>query len=152
MLNDGRVRLGGYPLEIPTDGHALSEGELKVESSAIMSQKRPNPRPKQVWGEPCAQLPKMEQTCLPAELHPIADESLLAMHPGDIVFLDDSTSLRPMVETEFFAVLSCPGCGTLGLITIPQYCGVALVICGSDSCSCQFRIVEKSRLQYLPTS
>ena len=115
-----------------------------------MTQKRRNVRQKQASGEPCTLIPKMEQILLPVELNPISDELLLAMHPGDIVFLDDSESLRPMVEYAFFAVLSCPGCGALGLITIPQYFGSALVICGSDTCSCQFRIVEKSHLQFLP--
>ena len=117
-----------------------------------MTQKRPNFRQKQVLGEPCVHISKMEQILLPTELNPIPDELLLAMHPGDIVFLDDSESLRPMVENAFFAALSCPGCGTLGLITIPQYLGVTLVICGSNFCSCQFRIVEKCRLKYLPAS
>lgn len=145
-----QARHGGYLLHIEGEN---ARGELEpTEGSARMAQKRANVRQKQATGEPCSRIPKMEQVSLPAELHPISDELLLAMHPGDIVFLDDSESLRPMVETAFFAVLSCPGCGTLGLITIPQYCGTALVVCGSDCCSCQFRILEKSRLQYLPAS
>ncbi len=147
-----QLRQGGYPPYAPIDDYARTGWESSALSVAGMAQKRPNARQKEASGEPCARDPKMEQISLPAELHPISDELLLAMHPGDIVFLDDSGSLRPLVETAFFAVLSCPGCGTLGLITIPQYWGVALVICGSDSCSCQFRIVEKSRLQYLPAS
>jgi hypothetical protein len=117
-----------------------------------MTQKHSSAKAKKPTGEARTQFPKMGKIPLPAELHPISDEMLLAMHPGDIVFLDDSQSLRPMVESVFFAVLSCPGCGTLGLITIPQFCGLALVICGSDSCTCQFRIVDKSLFHYLPAS
>jgi hypothetical protein len=117
-----------------------------------MTQKLTNARPKKPPGEAHTQFPKMGKIPLPAELHSISDQMLLAMHPGDIVFLDDSQSLRPLVESVFFAVLSCPGCGTLGLITIPQFYGLALVTCGSDSCSCQFRIVDKSLFHYLPAS
>jgi len=37
-------------------------------------------------------------------------------------------------------VLSCPKCGTLGLITRKQLAGLLPVICGSDKCSAQFFI------------
>jgi hypothetical protein len=36
--------------------------------------------------------------------------------------------------------LSCPDCGTLGLITRKQLAGLLPVICGSSECSAQFFI------------
>ena len=95
---------------------------------------------------------KMELKPYPPILNNVGEDSLQAMNPGDIILLDESASLRPLVEQTFFAVLSCPCCGTSGLITVPQFCGVEPVTCGSDSCSCRFRIVEKSRLEYLPVN
>ncbi len=146
------VRQGGYPPCKATDEYARIARVFRAEGIDRMAQKRPNARPKQARDEPCARFPKMELISIPTHMNPVSDESLQAMHPGDVIILDDYDSLRPLVESVFFAVLSCPGCGTLGLITIRQYCGLALVICGSDFCSCQFRIVEKSRFQYLPAS
>jgi hypothetical protein len=95
---------------------------------------------------------KMELKPHPSILNNVGEGSLQLMNPGDIILLDESASLRPMVEQAYFAVLSCPCCGTPGLVTIPQYCGVEPVTCGSDSCSCRFRIIEKSRLEYLPVN
>jgi hypothetical protein len=43
-------------------------------------------------------------------------------------------------EDPYWAVLSCPDCGTLGLITRKQLAGLLPVICGSDQCSVQFFI------------
>ena len=58
--------------------------------------------------------------------------------------------LRHAVESVFFALLACPVCGTLGLITAAQYFGNLPVTCASDLCSCRFRIREQSRMSYLP--
>lgn len=96
--------------------------------------------------------PKMELKTRPSLLNNVGEDSLLLMYPGDIILLDESASLRPLVEEAFFAVLSCPGCGTPGLVTLPQFSGIEPVICGSDNCSCRFRIIEKSRLEYLPVN
>jgi len=38
--------------------------------------------------------------------------------------------------------LSCPECGTLGLVTRKQIAGLLPVICGSRECSAQFFINE----------
>ena len=43
-------------------------------------------------------------------------------------------------EDPYWAVLSCPSCGTLGLITRKQIAGLIAVICGSGKCSAQFFI------------
>lgn len=100
-------------------------------------------------GEVC---PKMELKPHPSILNSVGEDSLQLMNPGDIILLDESASLRPLVEEAFFAVLSCPWCGTPGLVTLPQYSGIEPVTCGSDSCSCRFRIIERSRLEYLPVN
>jgi hypothetical protein len=61
-------------------------------------------------------------------------------------------SLRNVVEPAFLAVLSCPACGSLFLLTTTQYCGTTPVICQSKLCSCRFRIDEQGRLVYLPVN
>jgi len=40
-------------------------------------------------------------------------------------------------------VLSCPSCGTLGLITRKQMAGLLPTICGSAVCSAQFFIKDE---------
>jgi hypothetical protein len=88
----------------------------------------------------------------PASLHHVFDDSPNDLTPGDIIVLDDSQTLRAQVESDFFAVLACPRCGILNLLTPAQYFGVLAVICGSDSCSCSFRIEGESRILYLPVN
>ncbi len=89
---------------------------------------------------------------LPLCLQRVDQEWLGKMGPGDILLLDGSESLRPIVEAAFRAVLACPQCGTLALLTSPQYFGSAPVICESKRCSCRFRIEGQKRLIYLPVS
>jgi hypothetical protein len=43
-------------------------------------------------------------------------------------------------DDPYWAVLACPECGTLGLITRKQLAGLIPVICGSGACSAQFFI------------
>ncbi|HEV2351543.1 MAG TPA: hypothetical protein VG028_17060 [Terriglobia bacterium] len=99
-----------------------------------------------------ARFPKMEPGPRPTRLNTVSEDALLDMRAGDLIFLDESAVLRPMVESVFFAVLSCPCCGILGLIMLPQYLGNQPVICGADDCSCRFRILEKARIEFLPAS
>jgi hypothetical protein len=74
------------------------------------------------------------------------------MDAGDIILLSEADSLRAAIEKVFFAVLACPACGTLGCITAAQYFGAAPIICGSDQCSCRFRIDGKNHFVYLPVN
>jgi hypothetical protein len=83
-------------------------------------------------------------------LRQVDECSLSDMRPGDMILLDAAPLLKSEVETGFFAVLACPACGTLGLITPLQYSGNDPVICCSDQCSCRFRVIDKSRLHFLP--
>lgn len=74
------------------------------------------------------------------------------MSPGDILLLALATSLRELVDPAFFAILACPLCGKLDLITQSQYSGTDSVICGYNGCACHFRIDHRHGLVYLPVN
>ncbi len=59
------------------------------------------------------------------------------MHPGTLFVLENAGE-EGTGEDPYWAVLACPSCGTLGLITRRQVVGLVPVICGSDKCSAQF--------------
>jgi hypothetical protein len=61
------------------------------------------------------------------------------MGPGTIFVLENAGETGDETDP-FWAVLSCPGCATLGLITRKQIAGIIPVICGSECCSAQFFI------------
>ena len=61
------------------------------------------------------------------------------MEPGTIFVLENAGEVGGN-DDPYWAVLSCPECGTLGLITRRQIAGLVPVICGSDQCSAQFFI------------
>jgi len=63
------------------------------------------------------------------------------MQPGTIFVLENAGHIGEK-EDPYWAVLSCPVCGTLGLITRRQIAGLLAVICGSGKCSAQFFIRE----------
>jgi len=63
------------------------------------------------------------------------------MEPGTIFVLENAGNVGEK-EDPYWAVLSCPSCGILGLITRKQISGLLPVICGSDKCSAQFFINE----------
>ena len=63
------------------------------------------------------------------------------MMPGTIFVLENAGRVGEN-DDPYWAVLSCPDCGTLGLITRRQVAGLLPVICGSDHCSTQFFINE----------
>ncbi len=63
------------------------------------------------------------------------------MTPGTIFVLENAGQIGEK-EDPYWAVLSCPNCGTLGLITRRQIAGLLPVICGSRECSAQFFIQE----------
>jgi hypothetical protein len=91
----------------------------------------------------------VEITPTPETLHHVDEDALSAMQPGDILMLDRVPSLRAQVESNFLAVLACPHCGQLSLITPSQYFGAIPVLCGSSACSCRLRIEDQSRFVYL---
>ncbi|HWX56429.1 MAG TPA: hypothetical protein VN176_17725 [Verrucomicrobiae bacterium] len=64
------------------------------------------------------------------------------MEPGTIFILENAGEVGNQ-EDPYWAVLACPECGTLGLITRRQIGGLIPVICGSDKCSAQFVILDE---------
>jgi hypothetical protein len=63
------------------------------------------------------------------------------MQPGTIFVLENAGRVGEKHDP-YWAVLSCPNCGTLGLITRKQIAGLLPVICGSGDCSAQFFIYD----------
>src|SRR5271157_4565317 len=61
------------------------------------------------------------------------------MEPGTIFVLENAGEVGEK-EDPYWAVLSCPSCGQLGLVTRKQISGLLPVICGSEKCSAQFFI------------
>ncbi|MGH9432252.1 MAG: hypothetical protein ACRD3T_11995, partial [Terriglobia bacterium] len=86
----------------------------------------------------------------PGQLRYVREDAVAEMDPGDIILLEDTTGLRAQVDSGFYAILACPQCGHLDLITQAQYGGAVSVLCGHHDCSCHFKIHEKTRLAYLP--
>ena len=65
------------------------------------------------------------------------------MEPGTVFVLQNAGQIGEK-DDPYWAVLSCPSCGILGLITRKQISGVLAVICGSDKCSAQFFIQDSN--------
>ncbi|MGB9106296.1 MAG: hypothetical protein WCC59_16185 [Terriglobales bacterium] len=63
------------------------------------------------------------------------------MGPGAMFVLENAGEVGE-AEDPYWAVLACPDCGTLGLITRRQIAGLIPIICGSDKCSAQFFLNE----------
>jgi hypothetical protein len=61
------------------------------------------------------------------------------MGPGTIFVLENAGETGDK-DDPFWAVLSCPSCATLGLITRKQIAGLIPVMCGAETCSAQFFI------------
>ncbi len=64
------------------------------------------------------------------------------MEPGTVFVLENAGEVGER-EDPYWAVLSCPSCGTLGLITRKQMAGLLPTICGSSMCSAQFFIKDE---------
>jgi hypothetical protein len=71
------------------------------------------------------------------------------MQPGTMFVLENAGEIGEK-EDPYWAVLACPSCGTLGLITKKQIAGILPVICGSDKCSAQFFLREDEILPRKP--
>ena len=74
-----------------------------------------------------------------AELEILSEWIPEQMQPGTIFVLENAGHIGEK-EDPYWAVLSCPSCGMLGLITRKQINGLIPVICGSEQCSAQFFI------------
>ena len=74
-----------------------------------------------------------------AELDILSEWIPEQMSPGTIFVLENAGQVGTK-DDPYWAVLSCPNCGTLGLITRRQIAGLHSVICGSNICSAQYFI------------
>jgi hypothetical protein len=87
-------------------------------------------------------LPRNRQLTMTAELDVLSEWIPEQMSPGTLFVLENSSAVSE-ADDPYWAVLACPACGTLGLITRKQAGGVLPVICGSDECSAQFFIRDE---------
>ena len=72
------------------------------------------------------------------------------MQPGAMFVLENAGEAGE-AEDPYWAVLACPACGILGLITRRQIAGLIPVICGSDQCSAQFFLHDGQIIVRLPS-
>ncbi len=77
-----------------------------------------------------------------AELNILTEWIPEQMEPGTVFILENAGEVGNQ-EDPYWAVLACPQCGSLGLITRRQIGGLIPVICGSDKCSAQFVIQDQ---------
>ncbi|MBI2677727.1 MAG: hypothetical protein HYX28_02995 [Candidatus Koribacter versatilis] len=77
-----------------------------------------------------------------AELNILSEWIPEQMGPGTLFVLENAGDVGEN-EDPYWAVLSCPECATLGLITRKQVVGLIPVICGSDCCPAQFFIKDE---------
>ena len=63
------------------------------------------------------------------------------MEPGTLFMLENAGAMGD-VRNPYWAVLACPACGALGLITRAQYAGIESMICGSDDCSSEYYLPD----------
>ena len=65
------------------------------------------------------------------------------MDPGTVFVLENQAKLGQAQEP-FVAVMSCPRCGTMGLVTRRQLWGGEAMICGGENCSAEYRLEGES--------
>lgn len=63
------------------------------------------------------------------------------MAPGTLFVLENAGTMGEAANP-YWAVLACPCCGALGLITRRQYTGIESMICGSENCSAEYYLRE----------
>jgi hypothetical protein len=72
------------------------------------------------------------------------------MQPGTLFVLEQAGDLGK-AENPYMAVLACPSCGSLGLITRQQCAGLEAMICGSEKCSAEYFLAD-GHICYRPPS
>lgn len=72
-----------------------------------------------------------------AQLNVLTEWEPEEMQPGTIFVLENAGETGENGDP-YWAVLACPSCGTLGLVTRKQVNGVVPVICGSEKCAANF--------------
>jgi len=85
-----------------------------------------------------------------AELQMLEEWIPEQMEPGTLFVLENARGMGEAANP-YWAVLSCPVCGALGLITRRQFGGVESMICGAQQCSAEYYLhdgrIEYRRLQ-----
>ena len=77
-----------------------------------------------------------------AELNVLSEWIPEQMEPGTVFFLENAGEMGDN-EDPYWAVIACPCCGTLGLITRRQVAGLSSVICGSGTCSGEYFLYDE---------
>ncbi|HEY5173951.1 MAG TPA: hypothetical protein VII95_00120 [Terriglobales bacterium] len=72
------------------------------------------------------------------------------MEPGTIFVLENAGEVGEK-EDPYWAVLACPVCGQLGLVTRKQMTGLISVMCGSKLCSAEFFIRDEEVVRRRPS-
>ena len=65
------------------------------------------------------------------------------MDPGTVFVLQSQSKLGH-AQNPYVAVMSCPRCGTLGLITRRQLCAGETMICGAEHCSAEYHLENEN--------
>lgn len=72
------------------------------------------------------------------------------MEPGTLFMLERGGEMGS-AENPYLAVLACPSCGSLGLVTRQQCAGLESLICGSATCSAEYYL-EGRTIRYRTAS
>ncbi len=70
------------------------------------------------------------------------------MEPGTVFVLENAGTMGEP-RNAYWAVLACPSCGSLGLITRLQYHGLEAMICGAEDCSAEY-FLSGGAVRYRP--
>jgi hypothetical protein len=73
------------------------------------------------------------------DLHFLEERIPEKMDPGTVFVLESQFRLN-YAQNPFVAVMSCPRCGTMGLITRRQLCNGDTMICGGEFCSAEYKL------------
>jgi hypothetical protein len=76
---------------------------------------------------------------MPTDLQYLEEWIPERMDPGTVFVLVNQTKLGS-AQNPYVAVMSCPRCGTMGLITRRQLCAGEAMICGADDCSAEYQL------------
>jgi hypothetical protein len=90
--------------------------------------------------------PLEEEASMIAELNLLEVWIPEQMQPGTLFLLEQAGELGK-AENPYWAVLACPSCGSLGLITRQQCAGLEAMICGSAECSAEY-FLEDQAIRY----
>jgi hypothetical protein len=87
-----------------------------------------------------------EEASMVAELNLLEVWIPEQMQPGTLFLLEQAGELGK-ADNPYWAVLACPTCGSLGLITRQQCAGLEAMICGSSECSAEY-FLEDQTIRY----